>query len=288
MGPVAPPSTVTEPAARFRPGRRADHLLLGSGRHRGRSVVQRPRAAELRRSSACGPARSGPRARPGTARAATWSGATSPTTGRCAGSRTTATCRVFRDAVEQQQRQHLRLPGPADLLRASDAARGPLRARRLGDRDRRIRSRASGSTRRTTPCRIPTAASGSPTRPTAASSTKARPTSPEARPTPRAGSTRRLGQPPASAPSGKRELPTQTYRLDPNGTLTVVATEEQVPDPNGLCFSPDYKTAVRRQHRQGTGRHRAGRQGQRSSSSTSTTTARPRTTGSSPTAWSMA
>ena len=36
-------------------------------------------------------------------------------------------------AVQQQQRQHLRLPGPAALLRAPDPARGALRARRLGD-----------------------------------------------------------------------------------------------------------------------------------------------------------
>ena len=39
--------------------------------------------------------------------------------------------------VEQQQRQHVRLPGPPALLRASHPARGPLRARRLGDRARR-------------------------------------------------------------------------------------------------------------------------------------------------------
>jgi gluconolactonase len=50
-----------------------------------------------------------------------------------------------------------------------------------------------------------------------------------------------LGQP-AGIGEWRRELPTQTYRLDPDGALTVVATEEQVPDPNGLCFSPDYKT----------------------------------------------
>jgi gluconolactonase len=49
-----------------------------------------------------------------------------------------------------------------------------------------------------------------------------------------------LGQPPGIG-EWRRELPTQTYRLDPNGTLTVVATEAQAPDPNGLCFSPDYK-----------------------------------------------
>jgi gluconolactonase len=52
----------------------------------------------------------------------------------------------------------------------------------------------------------------------------------------------RLGQAAGVGTEWKRQLPTQTYRLDPNGTLTVVATEEQVPDPNGLSFSPDYKT----------------------------------------------
>ena len=50
----------------------------------------------------------------------------------------------------------------------------------------------------------------------------------------------RLGQPAGIGTEWQRQLPTQTYRLGPNGTLTVVATEEQVPDPNGLCFSPDY------------------------------------------------
>jgi gluconolactonase len=39
----------------------------------------------------------------------------------------------------------------------------------------------------------------------------------------------------------KRELPTQCYRWDPSGKLDVVVTEDQAPDPNGLCFSPDYK-----------------------------------------------
>jgi gluconolactonase len=40
----------------------------------------------------------------------------------------------------------------------------------------------------------------------------------------------------------KRQLPTQTYRWDPSNKLDVVLTEEQVPDPNGICFSPDHKT----------------------------------------------
>jgi gluconolactonase len=49
-----------------------------------------------------------------------------------------------------------------------------------------------------------------------------------------------LGQPPGIG-EWRRELPTQCYRWDPNGTLSLVVTEDQVPDPNGLCFSPDYK-----------------------------------------------
>ena len=61
------------------------------------------------------------------------------------------------------------------------------------------------------------------------------PTNPEGKLNPR------LGQPAGIGTTWQRELPTQTYRWDPNGTLTVVATEEQAPDPNGLCFSPDYK-----------------------------------------------
>lgn len=48
----------------------------------------------------------------------------------------------------------------------------------------------------------------------------------------------RLGQPPEIG-GAVREMPTATYRLAPDGTATRVATEEQIPDPNGLCFSPD-------------------------------------------------
>ena len=77
-------------AARLRPERRAEHLFLGPGRHRRRSELQRSGASPTRRSSGCGPARCGRRARPGMRRGATWSGATSPTTGNCDGSRTTA------------------------------------------------------------------------------------------------------------------------------------------------------------------------------------------------------
>lgn len=50
----------------------------------------------------------------------------------------------------------------------------------------------------------------------------------------------RLGQP-AGIGMWKRELPTNCYRIDPGGRIDLVVTEDQVPDPNGLCFSPDYK-----------------------------------------------
>jgi gluconolactonase len=43
-----------------------------------------------------------------------------------------------------------------------------------------------------------------------------------------------LGQP-AGFVAGKRELPTNVYRVDSNRRV------EALPDPNGLCFSPDYK-----------------------------------------------
>jgi gluconolactonase len=53
----------------------------------------------------------------------------------------------------------------------------------------------------------------------------------------------RIGAENAGAIGGaKRELPTQTYRWDPSGKLDVVLTQDQVPDPNGICFSPDHKT----------------------------------------------
>jgi len=39
-----------------------------------------------------------------------------------------------------------------------------------------------------------------------------------------------------------RELPTAVYRIDKSGAITQVVGESQIPDPNGLAFSPDYKT----------------------------------------------
>jgi gluconolactonase len=40
----------------------------------------------------------------------------------------------------------------------------------------------------------------------------------------------------------KRQLPNAVYRWDPSNRLDQVITEDQLKDPNGICFSPDYKT----------------------------------------------
>jgi gluconolactonase len=50
----------------------------------------------------------------------------------------------------------------------------------------------------------------------------------------------RAGQPPELG-SYTRELSTNVYRLDPSGRLDMVINESQVPNPNGICFSPDFK-----------------------------------------------
>ncbi|MBM7066889.1 SMP-30/gluconolactonase/LRE family protein [Actibacterium sp. 188UL27-1] len=48
----------------------------------------------------------------------------------------------------------------------------------------------------------------------------------------------RLGQPPEIG-DAQREMETATYRLGPDGVVTRVASEADAPDPNGLAFSPD-------------------------------------------------
>ena len=50
----------------------------------------------------------------------------------------------------------------------------------------------------------------------------------------------RLGQPPEIG-NMKRELPNSVYRADQSGKLDLVIGQDQIPSPNGLAFSPDYK-----------------------------------------------
>ena len=140
MGPIAPPSTVTTPPRDFGPSGCAERLFLGCGRHRGRSVVQRPGAAERsdpapvdRGAVGRGPGLEQRRQVPGLER--------HPEQPADALDRGRRPRLRLPHAVEQQQRQHLRLPGPADLLRAPHPARGPLRARRLDHGARRLLER---------------------------------------------------------------------------------------------------------------------------------------------------
>ena len=71
----------------------------------------------------------------------------------------------------------------------------------------------------------------------------------------------RLGQ-----AAGDRQPPSASCRptaiaIDPSGRVDLVVTEEQVPDPNGLCFSPDYKKLYVVSTGKGPGDTGPGRQG---------------------------
>ena len=87
-----------------------------------------------------------------------------------------------------------------------------------------------------------------------------RPTSRAARAMPAASSIHASASRPASCRAGANCRPIAIASI-PTGRVDLVVTEEQVPDPNGLCFSPDYKKLYVASHRQGAGRHRPGRQG---------------------------
>ena len=81
-----------------------------------------------------------------------------------------------------------------------------------------------------------------------------------ARATGRGGSSRASASRPRSARM-QRELPTSVYRVDPSGRVDLVVGEDQVPDPNGLVFSPDYKKLYVVSTGRGPGDTGPGRQG---------------------------
>ena len=72
-----------------------------------------------------------------------------------------------------------------------------------------------------------------------------------------------------------RQLPTNIYRWDPSGRLDVVVGEDQLADPNGLAFSPDYKTLYVVSTGKGPGDTGAGRHGGDLTLSMSRQTANP-------------
>jgi len=66
----------------------------------------------------------------------------------------------------------------------------------------------------------------------------------------------------AEAGAFKRELPTNVYRVDPSGRVDMVISEEQVPDPNGVTFSPDFRQVYVASTGKGPGDQGAGGQGE--------------------------
>ena len=62
----------------------------------------------------------------------------------------------------------------------------------------------------------------------------------EGKSNPRGKLNNRVGQP-IGVSDARQELPTQVYRWEPSGRLDVVIADDKVPNPNGLCFSPDFK-----------------------------------------------
>jgi gluconolactonase len=69
----------------------------------------------------------------------------------------------------------------------------------------------------------------------------------------------RIGAENAGALGGtKRQSPNAVYRWDPSNRLEVVVTQDQLKDPNGICFSPDYKTLYVISTGQGPGDSHAG------------------------------
>ena len=137
-----PPSTVSTPAARFRSRRTARHLSRPRPRHR-RSGVQRP--AHRQHTDPTAMDRRAVVGRPGLVEPGPLSRLERhperPPAALARGRRPRH--RVSR-AVEQQQRQHVRLPGAASLVRAPAAPRRALRARRQRRRaGRRLRRQAT-------------------------------------------------------------------------------------------------------------------------------------------------
>ena len=141
-GPMVAAEHGHHPAARLRTRRRADHVLHRPRRPDRRARVQRTAPAQradpaaVDRRAVGGGAGVEPRAVSGVER--------HPEQPPAALARRRRPRQRVPRPVQQQQRQHVRLPGPPALLRAPDAARRPLRARRLGDDHRRSPTTASG------------------------------------------------------------------------------------------------------------------------------------------------
>ena len=211
-------------AGRARPrGLRADAARLerqgadplSRPRHRlARQALRQIQSSATPPSSGCGPARCGPKGRPGTASAAIWSGATFPTTARCAGSRKTATSAPSAIPPDYSNGNTFDYEGRQLSCQHGDAARRPLRARRHRDRDRRqVQGKPLNS-----PNDVVVHPDGGIW----------------------------FTDPPYGIMGNyegfqaKQEIKEAVYRVDPKTGKMDKVTDE-LDKPNGLCFSPDYK-----------------------------------------------
>ena len=254
-GPVAPPSTITQPPRDFSPQRRADHLLHRPRRADGRPGVRRPAPAERADPAAVDRRAVG-------RRAGLELGRPLPRLERHSEQPPAALDRRRRPrqrvphAVEQQQRQHVRLPGPAALVRAPDAARGALRARRLGHA---CSPSMFNGKRLNSPNDVVPHPDGSYwfTDPPYGAQLYEGTVDAAGGPANKAGRLNpQLGQPPEIG-AYKRELPTAVYRLDKSGTLDAGCRRRPGAGPERPVLLARFQEALRRQHRPGAGRHRS-------------------------------
>ena len=196
--------------------------------------------SRTRRSSGCGPGRCGRKGRHGAPGPLSASGATSRTTGRCAGSEDDGRVSVFRTPSNNSNGNTFDFQGRQ--LSCEHLTRRVVRYEHDGTVDgagRRLRGQAAQLAERRRG-RIPTAATGSPIRPMAASCTRARRMSPAARAIRPGGSTRASASRPASCPAGASCRPTAIASIRAAGSISS-SPRSRCRIPNGLCFSPDYK-----------------------------------------------
>ena len=150
----------------------------------------------------------------------------------------------YRKPSIQHQRQHVRFPGPPNLGPGFLPPRGALGSGRIDDviadnyqgkplnSPNDVAPHPDGSIWFTDPQFGGKLSEGHP-------DAGEGPTNPDGVRDPNIGNT---GVGIQKAGSLHQQLPMNVYRWDPAAGSMSVVTEEQVPDPNGLCFSPDYKT----------------------------------------------
>ena len=238
---ATPPSVITNPPRQW--GQHAPPRHLSRSRHhRHRSVVRRSCARQhrdpSRRDRLSVGGRSGLVERGPVLRVQRRGGqhAISVAVGRSAGD-------AVPQAVQQQQRQLVRLPGTPAFDRGFQPPRGALGTRRHDDGDRRpVRRQAAELAERSGAASgrqhlVHRSAVWRPRCPKAIRTMRA------ARPIRRDCSIRASARENAGAIGGtKRRTAERGVSLGPERPAGQVITEDQLKDPNGICFSPDYKT----------------------------------------------